>query len=160
MGILEPSQPSKTEIFSKFGFSRFPIHQTWFTFGHFEPILGQKSSKPLQKMPKSWWKKFENFFVFQKCSKLSKNIIWTAQHASKVPKSHFSKNYVIFSHFFSFFEPPKTSTFFILALFSSFFTFQTHINSKFCSKISKNIVKTLNILLKYPMICLGTYRDT
>ena len=33
----------------KFGFSGFPVHQTWYRFGHFDPILGVKFSKPLKK---------------------------------------------------------------------------------------------------------------
>ena len=56
--------------------------------------------------------------ISKKSSKLSKNIFWTAQHASKVQKLHLSKKNVIFSHFSSFLTPPKTDELFY---FSPFF---------------------------------------
>ena len=44
----------KPNFSQNLGFSGFPIQPTWPRFGHFEPILRQKNSKPLQKMPKTW----------------------------------------------------------------------------------------------------------
>ena len=72
MAILEPLQPLKTKISSKFGFSECPIHQITPFWAHF----WRKNFKTFAENDEGVLKNDKNLEFFQKHSKLSQNAFW------------------------------------------------------------------------------------